>query len=65
MYAAYFGHTATVKVLLTAGAKPNLARSDGQRALHFAAKKGSAACIQMLLKHGADPETRFRLNCPT
>ncbi len=44
----------TAKILLEAGANPNLQRHDGQSALHFAAKNGSVECTQLLLRHDAD-----------
>jgi ankyrin repeat protein len=44
------------KILLDAGADPNLQRHDGQRALHLAAKKNCAKCAALLLAHGADPK---------
>jgi ankyrin repeat protein len=43
------------KILLAAGADPNLQRHDGQRALHLAAKNDCAKCAELLLAHGADP----------
>jgi hypothetical protein len=42
------------RLLLQDGADPNLKRHDGQRALHFAAKSGSAECVKLLLEHGAN-----------
>lgn len=46
----------TTRVLLEYDANPNIARHDGQRALHLAAKLGSVPCVKLLLKHGADPQ---------
>lgn len=42
------------KLLIDAGADPNLCGHDGQRALHFASKRGSVECVELLLKHRAD-----------
>ena len=44
----------TARLLLEAGADPNPKRHDGQRALHFAAKRANVECVKLLLKHGAN-----------
>ena len=54
MRACVGGQSKTVRLLLNAGANSNLERHDGQRALHFAAKRGDAACVTLLLEHGAE-----------
>jgi ankyrin repeat protein len=54
MRACFGGRPKTARLLIDAGADPNLRRHDGQRALHFAAKQGSLACVKLLLKAGAD-----------
>ncbi|TWU38631.1 ankyrin repeat domain-containing protein [Novipirellula artificiosorum] len=47
---------ATVRLLLEKGADPNIARHDGQTALHLATKFGCDECVKLLLEHGADPK---------
>jgi ankyrin repeat protein len=54
MRACVGGQAKTVRLLLDAGANPNLERHDGQRALHFAAKRGESKCVELVLAHGAD-----------
>jgi len=54
MMACWGRQPKTAQLLLEVGADPNLKRHDGQRALHFAAKRGNAECVTLLLKHGAD-----------
>lgn len=54
MRACIGGQCEAAKLLLDAGADSNAKHDDGQRPLHFAAKSGSADCVDLLLKHGAD-----------
>jgi len=54
MRACCGGQPKTAWLLLEAGADPNQKRHNGQRALHFAAKRGNAECVKLLVKHGAD-----------
>lgn len=54
MRACVGGQPKALRLLLDAGANPNLERHDGQRALHFAAKRGDAESVKLLLAHGAD-----------
>ena len=46
-----------MRALIEAGANPNqkVRASDGDTALHFAARKGDADAIRFLLGKGADP----------
>ena len=53
--AAYHGHAVVAQILITHGADPNLAASDGQTALHCAAFSGHAGLVWLLLAHGANP----------
>ena len=52
--AALCGHDDVVRVLLEAGAKPNLAELDGFTPLMAAARSGNPATVQLLLQAGAD-----------
>jgi hypothetical protein len=45
-----------VRVLMEAGADVNLKTKDGQSALVIAVGAGDEACVEMLLKAGADPD---------
>jgi len=54
MRACWGGQSEAAKLLIDAGADIELKRHDGQRAIHMAAKKGSADCIRLLLKHKVD-----------
>src|SRR5215467_2798126 len=54
-WAAYNDDVELAKLLLTAGANPNVkTRLGGITPLHMAAKNGSTAMIDILLKAGAD-----------
>ena len=45
------------RLLGTAGIDPNAADADGdRRPLHWAAARGHNKCLELLLKHGADPK---------
>eukprot|EP00850_Spirogloea_muscicola_P000225 SM000001S04627 [mRNA] locus=s1:1324061:1338484:+ [translate_table: standard] len=56
--AAGQGRTATVQLLLEAGAKHSAPDDGGLTALHFAAANGHSATVVALLKAGADKEAR-------
>ena len=49
------GDTATLRLLLHAGAKTDTLNKDGWTLLHLATHHGQAACVRHLLKHGANP----------
>jgi len=55
--AAFFGHHSAARLLLDAGADPNLASHNALHLspLHSATSAGHAALASMLLQHGADP----------
>ena len=53
-WAAYRGNTEVLKVLLDAGADPNIADGYGNSPLHWAAKQGLERIAQLLIKSGAD-----------
>ena len=53
--AASWGHTAVLRALLTAGADPDRAESDGFTPLAWAVAGGSLESVSMLLHAGADP----------
>jgi ankyrin repeat protein len=44
------------RIVLEAGGPPNSVQEGGFTALHAAAQRGHVALIELLLKHGADPE---------
>lgn len=56
-YAAKYGHTITLKLLLDHGADPNAEERDAEQggALWEAVKGNHADCVRMLLEHGANP----------
>lgn len=56
MRACWGGQPKAAEMLITAGANVNMKRHDDQRALHMAAKKGSAPCVRLLLQNGAEPD---------
>lgn len=43
-------------MLLKSGAQPNVARNDGETALHIAARNPLSGMIHLLLSEGADPK---------
>ena len=58
MEAAKHDHADAVRVLLDAGADPNLADPDGDRALRWAADGNAARAARLLLDAGAEPGAR-------
>ena len=54
MWAAHFGHTDVVKLLLDHGAKVNVKMASGETALMRAASRGHAAIVELFLANGAD-----------
>lgn len=52
------GNDAVLDALLTAGANPNVADSNGFTPLHHAALGGRLPTVRLLLRHGADPKIR-------
>ena len=52
--AAHGGHTGVVRLLLRAGADPNLAEGEGVTALTISAENGHLEIVQLLLAAGAD-----------
>jgi ankyrin repeat protein len=52
------GGAEIVKLLLEAGADPNVKQERGFVPLHSAAANGSAAVVELLLKHGAHPDAK-------
>jgi hypothetical protein len=59
-YAAHLGRTASARILLEAGAKPNIAAAFRNRPLHMAAMYGHVDVARLLVKHGADIDARNR-----
>ena len=51
------GDSATLRLLLQAGAKADTTNREGWPMLHLATRCGHAACVRYLLKHGANPAT--------
>jgi hypothetical protein len=63
--AAYGGHAAVVRCLLTKGADPSAASArDGRTPLHDAALKERPAVVELLLNGGADPNARDEAGNP-
>jgi len=54
MWAAAEAHLATVNLLLSKGANPNLSNANGETALMLTTK--NTAIVRALLEHGADPK---------
>ena len=65
--AAVNGRSETLTKLLDLGAKLQATTTDGDTALHKAARWGHAAAVQLLLRRGADVHARdkvsMRLRC--
>src|SRR5262245_64316930 len=59
--AAMQGDRAAVRALLTSGEDVNAAQGDGMTALHWAARKGDAELVTMLLAAGANVRATTRL----
>lgn len=57
-YAAWDGRDEILKILLKAGAKPDLVGSDGYSPLILAACNGRTGCVKILLGAGVDTERR-------
>ncbi len=53
--AAEKGSEKTVALLLDAGARPNWETDSNTAPLRLAIRSGSVPCVELLLKHGADP----------
>ena len=53
--AAAASHADIVRMLVDAGAEPNLRQSGGGTPLHAAAANADVASVEALLEHGADP----------
>ncbi|GFU24644.1 ankyrin repeat protein MM_0045 [Nephila pilipes] len=62
--ATYHGHKDIVKLLLSANANPNAQNTLGETSLHnaFHPKSFSKDIVTLLLEHGADVNTREKLN---
>lgn len=60
-FACEKGYTRIAEALLVAGAKVGLEREDGCNALHIAAFSGHADCVNVLLKHNAEVDKKFRV----
>ncbi|MFH0821783.1 MAG: ankyrin repeat domain-containing protein [Pseudomonadota bacterium] len=58
MIAARAGDMEEVLRLLNEGAEVNATSPSGYTALHYAASKGHADLVRLLLRHGADPDLR-------
>ena len=56
MLASYHGHLDAARVLLDAGADPQVANDQGQTPLAGAAYKGNVPMVELLLAHGAHVE---------
>lgn len=51
------GHNDVVELLLAEGAEVSATNSKGDTPLHLAAQGGHTACVQTLIRHGADPNS--------
>lgn len=54
--ASFLGRDETVSYLLGTGIDPNGGNKTGLNALHWAANRGNASIVKLLLDKGADPE---------
>ena len=54
LMASRLGNTSVVRVLLGAGADPEIKASDGNTALIWASYKGRLPVVKLLLRHGVD-----------
>lgn len=54
--ASFLGRDETVTYLLATGIDPNGGNKTGLNALHWAANRGGASTVKLLLDKGADPE---------
>src|SRR5687767_2791450 len=63
--AAMLGDSAAVRALLKQGEDVNAAQGDGMTALHWAARKGDAELVQMLVYAGANVKATTRLGAYT
>eukprot|EP00096_Caligus_rogercresseyi_P005182 TRINITY_DN2017_c1_g2_i1.p1 TRINITY_DN2017_c1_g2~~TRINITY_DN2017_c1_g2_i1.p1 ORF type:complete len:154 (-),score=34.20 TRINITY_DN2017_c1_g2_i1:471-932(-) len=57
-FAAQYGHLEIAKYLLSKGADPNLRAKDGLDPLLSAVGEGNKDMVQLLLEHGALPNSR-------
>ncbi|MDF2192871.1 ankyrin repeat domain-containing protein [Paraflavitalea sp. CAU 1676] len=55
MYAAEQGQVELLKLLLKAGASPNIKDQEGKTALYYAVQEEKEACVKALLEAGANP----------
>ena len=60
MWAAHWNDVATADLLIRARADANMANDFGMTPLSRACTNGSAALVELLLKAGANPNTRNR-----
>uniref|UniRef100_A0A5K3FL63 ANK_REP_REGION domain-containing protein n=1 Tax=Mesocestoides corti TaxID=53468 RepID=A0A5K3FL63_MESCO len=60
--AAHIGNKDVVRWFLTNKADPNASTNLGWRAIHFAARRGHVATVDMLVTSGADLEVRTQKN---
>ena len=60
--AAYNGHDKVIGILIQHGAEVNERGWHGRTALHDACSKGQVACIDELMRHGADVEATDSAN---
>ena len=54
------GDVQEVARLLAAGADPNVKDPDGDAPLHITAEQSRADLVELLLRHGADPNAKKR-----
>ena len=58
--AVHLGSTSIVKLLLEAGANPNIFSQEARTLLQEAARLGHMSVVKLLLQEGADPTLTFR-----